>query len=389
MLANRTYCPICQTKAKCYHKHSLLPMVNENEADIYEIMLCSSCGFCFDNVKSETDFNDYYEQTKKYITLNTIGSGELSNADRVRYEDMLSKFSDKIDKNSFILDYGCGKGGFIKFLQGKGYKNVYGFDLSIENIHILQKESVKAYNSIDLLCEHCIKFDLVSSSYVLEHIYEFSDFFESLERISHDKSLLLLEVPDASDYFRDNFAPFYYFDAEHVNHFTKVSLENLLMRNGYCSIDSTYTRRLEDIINGTTCGGLFQKNIREENILNCDNMGIENIIKYIEISKKNDVYDFDHKKEAVRILWGLGAHARRILQEKIPLQSFDCIIDRNLAGSTLHGVPIMSSKILEEEQYNNATVFISSCLYQAEISNSIKKMKFYGEIINISAMEQK
>src|SRR5881397_1294588 len=43
------------------------------------------------------------------------------------------------DRQSRILDIGCGEGALLSFLEECGYRNIDGFDISPENIDICHK----------------------------------------------------------------------------------------------------------------------------------------------------------------------------------------------------------------------------------------------------------
>jgi SAM-dependent methyltransferase len=59
------------------------------------------------------------------------------------YSHISDAFSEKLIK---IADAGCGTGGMIKFLTGKGYQNIDGFDISEEAVGICKDASLPVFH---------------------------------------------------------------------------------------------------------------------------------------------------------------------------------------------------------------------------------------------------
>lgn len=70
--------------------------------------------------------------------------------------------------------------------------------------------------------------DCVLCCQVLEHVFALDAFLADIGKLSTPESILYIEVPDAAGYADFFHAPFYYFDREHINHFTLGSLDNLV-----------------------------------------------------------------------------------------------------------------------------------------------------------------
>ncbi len=71
------------------------------------------------------------EQLWWYKSLHTLVYSQISNA-----------FSENSIK---IVDAGCGTGGMLKFLEKKNYKNIEGFDISIDAVEICKNLPFKVY----------------------------------------------------------------------------------------------------------------------------------------------------------------------------------------------------------------------------------------------------
>ncbi|NQS89514.1 class I SAM-dependent methyltransferase, partial [Patescibacteria group bacterium] len=75
-------------------------------------------------------FNDYFNSIFKDSNVLTPEQFEKT-ADS--YEAKFGEFIPQ-DKNSRILDIGCGCGHFLYYLQKNGYTNFYGIDVSSQQV---------------------------------------------------------------------------------------------------------------------------------------------------------------------------------------------------------------------------------------------------------------
>lgn len=101
--------------------------------------------------------------------FNTLDKRVFS-ADAVGGYDFIQPMSRFTTTESFVLDFGCGKGQMVQHMQTLGYKNVWGTDPS----SLLLKDSPKSAN-LKLMTDHRIPFaddtfDFVYCSGVLHHI---------------------------------------------------------------------------------------------------------------------------------------------------------------------------------------------------------------------------
>ncbi|MBV9744051.1 MAG: class I SAM-dependent methyltransferase [Acidobacteriia bacterium] len=84
-----------------------------------------------------------------------------------------------------ILDYGCGGGGFVRFLREKGYSNAFGYD-----------PYVPEYADASLLEE---RYDAVTTWDVIEHVEDPRGFLESMTKLLRPGGLLVVGTPNAEN----------------------------------------------------------------------------------------------------------------------------------------------------------------------------------------------
>ncbi len=76
------------------------------------------------------------------------------------------------DKNAEIIDLACGNGKLIDFFIKKNYHNVYGVDISKEQVDIAKQISSNIYNQdiLDFLKDKNQKYDLITAFDLMEHL---------------------------------------------------------------------------------------------------------------------------------------------------------------------------------------------------------------------------
>lgn len=109
------------------------------------------------------------------------------------YDDILTK-----DKQSSIVDLGCGECCTLNFLAALGFKNLYGIDLKIE---------ANADTAYSLYQDNLTQtrfgsnfFDIVVSISVIEHGVELPAFFTEVSRLLKPDGLLFL----TTDYWEEH-----------------------------------------------------------------------------------------------------------------------------------------------------------------------------------------
>ena len=150
-------------------------------------------------------------------------------------EDDIRRFESykALIKGSEILDFGCGRGGFIQ-LSKKISKRSVGLELNITNREYL--------NNIGVQCEHSLselkddKFDLITLNHVFEHLNDPIDILVELQKYLKDDGIIVIEVPHARDLLLETFnlESFKNFTlwSEHLILHTRKSLETFVTNSG-------------------------------------------------------------------------------------------------------------------------------------------------------------
>lgn len=130
-----------------------------------------------------------------------------------------------------ILEIGCSSGQQVNYFR-KFAKTYIGIDPS-ERIKIAMKNHpdisfVQGYFPQDISGYH---FDVIVSQFNLEHIGDVVAFLATIHDTLDNDGIVLLQVPDIED-FRRNKQP-NFMAHEHIQYFTKNSLEKLLRSQGF------------------------------------------------------------------------------------------------------------------------------------------------------------
>ena len=143
-----------------------------------------------------------------------------------------------LNQDEPILDLGCGWGGFLAFLQSKGFINLAGVDCSaqqVENAHRLGLNQVEVGDIFDTLSKYRDHYTCISAFNVLEHLdkEQVLPFLKEVLAALRPGGCLLLELPNANSLFGSRTR---YWDFTHELSFTPTSLLQILQAVGFANV---------------------------------------------------------------------------------------------------------------------------------------------------------
>ncbi len=107
-----------------------------------------------------------------------------------------------LDKDSKILDVGCGAGLILRNLKELGFRNLYGIDPYIEkNIYYNDQLLVEKKRFEEITDEY----DLIMFHHSLEHIWEQERTFEHLNKVLAENGRIIIRIPTVSSWAWKNF----------------------------------------------------------------------------------------------------------------------------------------------------------------------------------------
>jgi 2-polyprenyl-3-methyl-5-hydroxy-6-metoxy-1,4-benzoquinol methylase len=143
------------------------------------------------------------------------------------------------DYSAKILDVGCGTGQFLYYLKKKGFKDIFGIDISEQQVEYCRKnitESVKKIDAFEFLNGKDQFYDLIAVHDVLEHIPKTKTlvFLNSIRNALKDNGVLIARVPNMSNPFSMDSR---YRDFTHESGYTGKSLKQVLWTAGFRTIE--------------------------------------------------------------------------------------------------------------------------------------------------------
>jgi len=142
------------------------------------------------------------------------------------------------DHNARILDLGCGYGAFLYFLQKAGYLNVWGVDISPEQVEAAQRLGISNVYCEDLMVflpKHKEAFDCITALDVVEHFRkeEILTLLDAVYQALKPGGIFIMQSPNADGPFG---AHYRYYDFTHEIAFTKTSITQVLATVGFRNI---------------------------------------------------------------------------------------------------------------------------------------------------------
>jgi SAM-dependent methyltransferase len=240
----RLDCPSCESQEiDCFHEISNVPVNSvmncySREAALAfprgEISLgfCRNCGFIF-NTRFDSlrvRYSSECEESQGYSATFNAFAKQLA-LDLVKKYQLYQKR---------IIEIGCGKGEFLKYLCALGRNTGVGFDPafvpgrsyngeSLANIEFIKDYYSDAYSGY--------QGDLICCRMTLEHLFEPAGLIRTVRRSIADRrnTVVFFQVPDVTRIMKDcAFEDIYY---EHCSYFSPGSLARLFQRHDFDIVD--------------------------------------------------------------------------------------------------------------------------------------------------------
>jgi SAM-dependent methyltransferase len=180
---------------------------------------------------------------RSYVSSGAFGTFSEGPPDlrpRLPYLRRLVRKFFPIDKQSSILDLGCGDGGLLSVAQDLGYRRVTGVDLSPEQVQIARARGLPEIHQAEIIPflskQEPDTFDLVVTFDVLEHLSkkELMVVIGEVQRILRKGGRWIIHVPNGQSPF---FGRIRYGDFTHELAFTQRSLSSVLRVGRFSAIE--------------------------------------------------------------------------------------------------------------------------------------------------------
>jgi SAM-dependent methyltransferase len=337
-------CAVCgSSKKKTIYSQRLEVPTTGSIPGGNDVVVCSECGFAYaDNLPDQTALDQHYRHSCD------------SSEEAKRYDASEQAIIRFLRRGDRILDIGCGSGQLLCRIKDQGYGDVVGLEpseaacVAAREQHGLNVVQGSLFDRRDIG-----RFDFVILSHVLEHVADLVGFLCEIRRLLSDGGRVFIEVPDAYSfvrsvepnpplgwtYERDLFA---HFTPEHINFFSTVSLQNLMLRLGF---DQLLLGSVVSIMGVIT--SVWQ---RSRIVNDCE---IEaRLVEYIAAARsvlKDPTRVIDELVQTQKevLVWGAGLHTQRLLGcTQLAKAHIRAFIDTNpqYHGQQLLGVPIVGPR---------------------------------------------
>ncbi len=246
-------CPVCAQKESTLIADLHYALFDDLKlSGEMQLVSCNRCHFIYNNTAlRDDDFSYYYRSNEYYLDTRSAGSGGYSERDARRYARIFNKIKPFVSMSKpTIVDLGCGKGGMLFWLKDNVESKLIGIETSSKCRSFVENAlSIPIYGALSDIVG---KVDVVILSHVLEHVYSPLQLLENLKSISHDNTVFYVEVPKAEAYLSPpfNWRELYF---EHINHFSRAGLSNMMALSGLQILDRGDGRFYEDDVNTSEC----------------------------------------------------------------------------------------------------------------------------------------
>lgn len=230
----------------------------------FELYEDSETGVLFTNPQPLETLDKYYE-SENYIShtdgKKTIFERFYQIAKSINLNNKLNLINE-VSKGKKILDYGCGVGDYLEFMQKNGY-DVLGMEPNEAARKIAQTKIGQSKVISKELKNINEKFDVITLWHVLEHIPNLNEIIGELKNHLTANGVLIIAVPNHQSYDAKYYGKYWaaYDVPRHLWHFSDKSMSNLLSNFGMkiekispMKLDAFYVSLLSEKYKGNKFG---------------------------------------------------------------------------------------------------------------------------------------
>jgi len=382
-------CPVCGSNAKTrLYKQAFADVGKVSFLKGYDVVACDGCGFAFaDDIPSQAAFDAYYARQSKYETR----SSEITALRLDVLKNGLAFLAKGVkDKNSRILEIGCGCGDFLRFLQDDGFTRLSAIEPSQHCVdHLRHTLGISASCGTVSQLNADADFDAIVLLTVLEHVVDLNAAITNVSKMLSRNGLLFIRMPNACRFPDYDDSAFQQFSPEHINYFSIVSAKNLLGKHGYTLLvfEEVALRESDNAVL-PMANLLFVKDPGAGGCVSEKDASTRTQLeRYITLSRARDsdingrLSRFVKSQEPI-IVWGTGTHTLRLLELGSLRQcNIAMFIDSNphYEGGLFNNVSIKTPNALLQHSHK---VLVSSKVFQKEIAHYIRdELKAPNELI--------
>jgi len=364
-------CPACLgAQQVSLHRQSFVrPGLDQSIS--YDVVACPDCGCAYaTNLPDVTASADYYAGASHHLHAAGLPQGLAEIHEQ--FFTHITQHAREIETGSAIIDIGAGAGHFLHRFQVRGFTDLTGLDAA----RAAGAEAARLYG-IPVLSTDIAEFvpvreyDLACLCGVLEHLAEPGRVLEAVARRLRPDGLLFVAVPDADQFSKgERIEPFQEFALEHINFFSRASLDRLLGRHGLIPV--SYESRYNGFYRNHTLMGLYRKQAQYDGHAPSFSswQALQDYIAYsrrrlteLEARLRTQI----DSGEPI-VVWGVGELTMRLLAtSRLREANIVGFVDSHprFHGKRLLGIPVHAPEWLSGQ--GDVTVWVMSYVYAGEI----------------------
>lgn len=392
-IATTRACPVCDHRqAERLHSQRFVLPDAKNLAAGYDVVACARCGAAFaDTPVSQQQYDELYARQSRYAA-GPASHARDNDRDTARFQDMAAEIARTLpDRHAQILDVGCANGQMLAALAALGYTNLYGADPSPACVvHAAAIPGVRArVGSLSAIPQDGAPYDLVILSHVLEHVRDVKPALEYVKQFLGGGGRIYVEVPDASRYAQFAWSPYQDFNSEHINHFSRATLTNLLRQ---CGLRPEHAGA-KDILSAPgmpypAIYALASVDDPGKAAIEKDLALKEALVEYVRVSTRL-MAEIDARLTppleggAPVIVWGTGELTAKLLADTVLARANVVgFVDSNPInhGQLLRGLPIQAPADLKS---GDEIIVAASILHHASIVQAIRALGLRNPVLGL------
>ncbi len=387
-------CPVCwATEYSCLHCQQFVagPL-----GPGYDVVVCGRCGAGFaDGIPEQEELDHYYAEQSKYEYGHS--GGAESPYDLRRFEAIAQQVDPYLpSRSASILDVGCATGGLLSRFKDIGFTHLMGADPSADCVASVQTLhgicAVRAaIGELDVWSE---RFDLILLVGVLEHLREVGQAVSTVRRLLKPEGMLYCAQPDVESFCACTREPYQQFSTEHVNFFSRRTLDNLFATAGMEPVHGwRWMVEWREGVTDSVVSGLYRPTSRKLS-WERDPTTEPALRAYLVQSGEREAAELQPRLEAIVrngspiLVWGAGTLTRRLLATTMLARAnIVGFVDSNphLRGAQLEGRPILGP---EEIAGRTEAILIGSFAFEKEIIDQIRnRLGMKNRLISLSRDE--
>jgi 2-polyprenyl-3-methyl-5-hydroxy-6-metoxy-1,4-benzoquinol methylase len=180
-------------------------------------------------------YKKYLTGFKKFISRYDIKSIE---SDRKVFKRRYLPLIKNFPPDAGIIEFGCGPGYFLQFLNDNGFSNTFGIDISGQQVEQAKSKNVNANvaDVFEFIRTNKKKFDIIFALDFIEHFNKdellklFNGFYDTLSK----NGIIIMHTPNGEGLFPNQRI---YGDLTHYTIFTPNSLQQILRITNFSDIE--------------------------------------------------------------------------------------------------------------------------------------------------------